>query len=1213
MPIAREGDGHSKQDSTKHVNAMRQDDHNPRHSVRAEGLGGMVAVLFCLGLFVAAPAAATSWEQIGCFAGTLPGPTESCKPVSEEEFGEEVQLGGVGGMAVNYTGAGGVPKGSVYAAGVANGNLRITMFVPDGEGLKFRLAWQVELDPVPYVRCGPGLAVPTECPARVKKPVGKVDVDVDETTGNVYVHTGTKAAGRKAVVAYSPEGEKELTRFGEIAAAGETTPETPGQIHESPYPGGIAVNGAGEVYVFDINTFGKGYFRLMKFVPKTAGKFDDYEYAGSGEDIATGFEGEGKRLPTGPVADAAGDLYVGAGAEADRIEKYDAGSPGDPPVCKFTFAKSGITAATVDPLSGEVFFFSFKAPKRIRQLSPCDEGTEEFKETGAITVKPQRDDLWGLALDPARELAGRGAGVLYGAAPDTEPNSGVGAGEPGQSSLGYIFAHPEENPPEVVSQSVSNVTATTAQLHAEIDPHGILTHYAFQYMTEEAFEKANETFTGAAEAPPGGGEVEGTGIKKVRAAISGLWADIAYVFRTTAESACKPGEPSIACAVETAMKAFHTYPDEARHLPDDRAYELVSPPQKHGGQVISAEPRINSCSVAECKPRALAQFPRQVTPSGNGIAYEGTPFSPGQGAVIENQYIARRDADEGWQNANPTPKLLQSSGGLGYKAFDPELESAIFEQLGSPLSPEAPPEYENLYSQPTSEPLDLSSLLGEGPPNRSATGSGSFKILYSGASSDLSRVFLQANDALTGETASAPAAEDGGADKFNLYEWEPATGALRLVNVLPGNTETKAGASFEGASAGAISDDGSRVFWSDGVHLYVRDEGEVTREILSASGFLAASTDGSKALLDDGCFYDLEIEECTDLTEGKGGFQGIVGQSEDLSHIYFVDTAVLSGEGENSEGDKAQAGAPNLYSWQEGTTAFVATLVAKDNAGGDPAVGVIASDWDSAPTNRTAQASPNGRFAAFLSFAPLTGYDNTGPCDVLESGPPVILGPGPCPEAFVYDSATGKLSCASCNPSGAAPLGSTVLRRIDTATPSMPQPRYLTDTGRLFFDSRDSLSQFDTNEGVEDVYEFEPEGVGDCERVGGCVAPVSAGREGDDSNFLAMDESGDNVFFTSRDRLLGVDEDELVDLYDARVDGGFPGESELPTLPCQSEGCQQIPPAPPEQPPSSQTFTDPGNVPAAKPCKKGQVKKKGKCVKKKHKPKKSKRKHGAAK
>ena len=168
-----------------------------------------------------------------------------------------------------------------------------------------------------------------------------------------------------------------------------------------------------------------------------------------------------------------------------------------------------------------------------------------------------------------------------------------------------------------------------------------------------------------------------------------------------------------------------------------------------------------------------------------------------------------------------------------------------------------------------------------------------------------------------------------------------------------------------------------------------------------------------------------------------------------------------------------------------------------------------------------------------------------------------------------------------------------MLRRLQGAGGTLPQPRYLDNSGRLFFDSEDSLSAFDTNEGVEDVYQLEPEGVGGCWREGGCVGLISAGSEAVDSNFLAADESGKNVFFTTRDRLVGADTDELIDLYDAREGGGFPPVSEPPP----GEAPLQVPPFEPI--PASPTFSGPGNVQPKPRCKKGQIRRKGRCAQKK--------------
>jgi hypothetical protein len=172
-----------------------------------------------------------------------------------------------------------------------------------------------------------------------------------------------------------------------------------------------------------------------------------------------------------------------------------------------------------------------------------------------------------------------------------------------------------------------------------------------------------------------------------------------------------------------------------------------------------------------------------------------------------------------------------------------------------------------------------------------------------------------------------------------------------------------------------------------------------------------------------------------------------------------------------------------------------------------------------------------------------------------------------------------------------------VVRLIKDARGYLPQPRYLTDSGRLYFDSADSLSYFDTNAGVEDVYQYEPQGMGTCIREGGCVSLVSAGREAVDSNFLTVDATGGNVFFTSRDRLVPADEDQLIDLYDARVGGGFPDRSRGQI--CLGETCQPPTAIPVEAPAASQSPLGVGNYKPPK-CRKGQVIRGGRCVKKPH-------------
>jgi hypothetical protein len=291
-----------------------------------------------------------------------------------------------------------------------------------------------------------------------------------------------------------------------------------------------------------------------------------------------------------------------------------------------------------------------------------------------------------------------------------------------------------------------------------------------------------------------------------------------------------------------------------------------------------------------------------------------------------------------------------------------------------------------------------------------------------------------------------------------------------------------------------------------------------------------------------------------------------------------------------------------LYVFSGGaTSSYIGTLGENDGGAEEGQLG----DWASAPSSRGAEASLNGRYLAFGSTKELTGYGNHGPCEERNtSGEEYELFDAPCAEVFLYDLDTGELICASCNPTGEAPRGNSTLRRIAGERPWQPQPRYLTDQGRLFFDSGDRLSSRDTNGAVEDVYESEPAAVGSCTGLPRCVSLISTGSGSVDSNFLAMDETGANVFFTTRDRLVPADADELIDLYDAREGGGFPAESEGAPAPCQGEACQsaEVPPA--TGAPGTQNFSGSGNPSWAVPkCRKGHVKKGRTCVKKVHKKK----------
>jgi hypothetical protein len=337
--------------------------------------------------------------------------------------------------------------------------------------------------------------------------------------------------------------------------------------------------------------------------------------------------------------------------------------------------------------------------------------------------------------------------------------------------------------------------------------------------------------------------------------------------------------------------------------------------------------------------------------------------------------------------------------------------------------------------------------------------------------------------------------------------------------------------------------------------------------------------------------------------------EGVAGASSDLSRIYFVSREDLTGAQQNSEEDEALEGAPNLYLDDGGTVKFVATLAEGDVGAIESGGGSLAYDIAARrPPLRATRVSPDGSRLLFQSRARLTDYDNTD----LDNGRPDV-------EVFAYQ-AGGDLECISCNPSGARPSGRELRRRFWSAPPAgnsvfaaasiaaWEHPLHASnalsaDGDRVFFNSNDALLPRDTN-GTMDVYQWEASGEGGCgtedpsyfPQNGGCIDLISSGESPFESEFWEASESGDDAFFITESSLVPKDPG-LVDLYDARVGGGFP--EPIAASPCEGEACQS-PPAPPDDPtPATANLSGDGNVDEEAPakCPKGKVRRKGRCVK----------------
>jgi hypothetical protein len=728
-------------------------------------------------------------------------------------------------------------------------------------------------------------------------------------------------------------------------------------------------------------------------------------------------------------------------------------------------------------------------------------------------------------------------------------------------------------PPVVIDGEWSTeVGATSAKINASVNPEELVTKYHFEYVDAAHYEPSapNPYSAGAVTA-------EGTiaaGIvtdQTVDAPLSGLQPNTIYHYRLVGHNA--GGE------VPGADRTFTTFAPAAPFaLPDGRAYEVVSPLEKNGAD-------------------AEAGFLNRSAESGEALLYSSTfnAFEGSAGADFQNQYIARRGTG-GWTTQPITPPIsgaswlhVLSTGPQAanvWLAITPDLSTGMVENNDPPLASEAPAGQANLYVAGYSPgSIVYQTVTNVAPPNSPPS---TLQVMpeFAGASADFSHVVFSEASNLTPE---APA--EGHPQVSNVYEW--TGGRLRLVNIDPNGTPLSGGAvagahfSLSGAEienqTHVVSEGGSRIFFTalGNLALYMREGGTATT-LISASHrtganptiphegiFQGASVDGSKVFFESAVkltndatpgynLYRYDVATgLTDLTTGDPNGAnvepgGVVGSSEYGSYVYFVATGALAGE--NAEERSPSTGAPNLYVWHDGTVTFIATLDAS----------LDKSDWRS-NLGLTTRLTPDGRHLAFDSVKSLTGYDNTD----ANSGEPDS-------EVFVYEAGAG-LSCMSCNPSGARPVGSSTLDR--RASAQYMQRNLSADGSRLFFDSYDALVPGDTN-GRQDVYEYE----------NGHVHLISSGTGGENAVFLDASASGNDAFFATRQSLVPGDTDNLVDVYDARVGGGFPAALSQPQ--CSGTGCQGVPLAPPLfATPASVTFSGPGNFAApakskAKPAKK---------------------------
>ena len=782
---------------------------------------------------------------------------------------------------------------------------------------------------------------------------------------------------------------------------------------------------------------------------------------------------------------------------------------------------------------------------------------------------------------------------------------------------------PPEVPPTIKVQFASEVEETAATVKAQINPN-------FWADTEYFVEYGTAPCSGGGCAKTSATEL-GAGIVKKSITTSGveltgLAQNTTYYFRFVSESG--GGGPTVGPNATfttsatpvvpqaggcPANEAFRTGP--SANLWECRAYELVSPVDKLGGDILVVG-NINGT------PSRLDQ----ATPEGDKVTYSSyRSFGDAQSAAYSTQYIASREAGAGWSTHAISPpregRVFTGPTGLDsqFKAFSEDLAFGWLVFDTSPiLAPGGVPDYSNLYRRDnTAETYAAMSTTKPTP-----TVASNFNFEVQGASADSTHTVFRANGKIT-STASN--------QEINQV-YENVNGTLRLVSVKPTvggpiTVETSVGSVANGLNNGrevnvehAVSEDGSKIYFTEiggSGKLYVRVNGTTTTTVSTAAAtYWNATPDGEEALFTEAGnlkLFDLATKTSTTLAEGgvggPSGVGGVMGASEDLNRIYFVSTADLGGA--------AVAGEPNLYLYEEGQPlTFIATLGAGDGSTTPLALSPVSLS----PRKHVARVSPDGQVAIFASRGALTGEDNLDQA----TGEPSS-------EVFRYDAATDELACISCLGNGARPAARQL--RLDNNPRDywyasliggyefLHRTRALSDDGaRAYFNSLNRLVPQDQN-GMQDVYEWEAPGRGDCEETSlnyrpaseGCVNLISTGTSTKDSEFIDASTDGRDVFFTTDLSLVSSDPGQF-DLYDAREGGGFAPPA-IEKDPCADEAqCLPNPtPAPPAPGVGDSQGPSSGNVKPKPKCRKGFVRKHGKCVKKhkKHKHKAAKNKKGS--
>ena len=850
-----------------------------------------------------------------------------------------------------------------------------------------------------------------------------------------------------------------------------------------------------------LDSFGSGHLEEAEGIAIDATSDDAYVANSGGGDVAA-FDGAGPYVTTGSYSNLTQTTATVSG-------HVDPAGRGDVTECRFEY---GATAS----YGGSV---------------PCSPNPESNPPLSNFTDP----------TDVTANISGLQAGTTYHYRLVASNSNGNGNGN--DQTFGTV------QPPSIDGLSSSDLTKTTAELHAKINPNGVDTTYHFEYGPTEAY--------GSSVPVPAEDIGSSETVQSVTANLAGLESGVVYHFRVVATN-----------AYGTATSADQTFnflppncPNAAvrqqtggEFLPDCRAYELVSP--ENAGNVIFFP--------ASSPSAPYATNPARFAFGGGLGGVEGT--EPTNSIGIDT-YVATRTAN-GWVThyiGIPGSQTLGTNDVVGDRSFDKFIDFKSNEGFGGVPQPISKAPYVWDFTD---------NFLERWPANVTSIPNGDSTIGAFQPSPDFSHLAFSSNNV---DFAPGGSTVEGG----SAYDYDTSSKVTKLIS---------------------IAEDGSNIVAGEGSFIEFPP-------INSTYGFPVpqgpdeypgVSTDGSHILMSTGAqceqFYGcpqgptklyMRVNDAVTYDVSRGHEVTYVGMTEDGSKVFFTSSEQLTPEDQDTSTD--------LYMWSEATNSL--TLISKGNNGAGntdacdaswtsqcdviPVIGAIKTDDSIAaesgdiyfyspeqldaskgladnenlyvyrggevhfvasmtpgiacahaaeeetcangPLSRI-QVSPDGDHTAFVTASHLSSYDNAG-----------------FQEMYTYEPSTEKIQCVSCIPNGDPPTGE-VTASLDGL--------FMSNDGRTFFYTPDALVPQDTNH-LHDVYEFvegRPQlittgtGFEDTQTTPNQVR--AAGLEG-------VSADGINVYFSTYETLVPQDHNgQFMKFYDARTDGGFPYVPPAP--PCEA-------------------------------------------------------------